>query len=89
MLYTSPFGLLKPKYFQPKDGLKVQNFQLDNKNVKLFSNFCEKHAEYHHNWFLYFCQDDTIHTRRTCVLKSLCIYLNEDHEKLVKEYKVS
>ncbi|XP_051815604.1 uncharacterized protein LOC110954116 [Acanthochromis polyacanthus] len=32
-------------------------------------------------------KDDTIHTRRTCVLKSLCIYLNEDHEKLVKEYK--
>ncbi|XP_034557216.1 uncharacterized protein LOC117825460 [Notolabrus celidotus] len=31
-------------------------------------------------------KDDTIHTRRACILKSLCIYLNEDHEKLVKEY---
>ncbi|KAJ8347515.1 hypothetical protein SKAU_G00261040 [Synaphobranchus kaupii] len=31
-------------------------------------------------------KEDTIHTRRACVLKSLCIYLNEDHEKLVKEY---
>ncbi|XP_076738957.1 uncharacterized protein LOC143418284 [Maylandia zebra] len=31
-------------------------------------------------------QDDTIHTRRACILKSLCVYLNEDHEKLVKEY---
>ncbi|KAK7132912.1 hypothetical protein R3I94_014960, partial [Phoxinus phoxinus] len=28
----------------------------------------------------------TIHTRRVCVLKSLCIYLNEDHKKLVKDY---
>ncbi|CDQ77729.1 unnamed protein product [Oncorhynchus mykiss] len=34
-------------------------------------------------------KDDTIHTRRACVLKSLCIYLNEDHEKLVKEYMTS
>ncbi|CAI5682273.1 unnamed protein product [Oreochromis niloticus] len=31
-------------------------------------------------------KDDTIHTRRACILKSLCVYLNEDHEKLVKEY---
>nr|XP_029138132.1 transcription factor 12-like [Labrus bergylta] len=31
-------------------------------------------------------KDDTIHTRRACVLKSLCIYLNEDPEKLVKDY---
>ncbi|KAG7236940.1 hypothetical protein INR49_032984, partial [Caranx melampygus] len=31
-------------------------------------------------------QDDTIHTRPACVLKSLCTYLNQDHEKLVKEY---
>ncbi|XP_055065482.1 uncharacterized protein [Misgurnus anguillicaudatus] len=32
-------------------------------------------------------KDDTIQTRRACVLKSLCIYLNEDNEKLVKDYK--
>ncbi|XP_067364136.1 sterile alpha motif domain-containing protein 3-like [Channa argus] len=31
-------------------------------------------------------QDDNVHTRRACILRSLCIYLNEDHEKLVKEY---
>ncbi|XP_060921134.1 uncharacterized protein LOC132994664 [Labrus mixtus] len=31
-------------------------------------------------------KDDTIHTRRACVLKSLCIYLNEDPEKLVEDY---
>ncbi|TKS74064.1 hypothetical protein D9C73_008145 [Collichthys lucidus] len=31
-------------------------------------------------------KDDTIHTRRACILKSLCVYLNEDHEKPVKEY---
>ncbi|XP_076736569.1 uncharacterized protein LOC111501497 [Maylandia zebra] len=29
---------------------------------------------------------DNIHTRRACILKSLCIYLNEDYEKLLKEY---
>ncbi|XP_042081418.1 uncharacterized protein LOC112430941 [Maylandia zebra] len=29
---------------------------------------------------------DNIHTRRACILKSLCIYLNEDYEKLIKEY---
>ncbi|CAI5682995.1 unnamed protein product [Oreochromis niloticus] len=34
-------------------------------------------------------KDDTIHTRRACILKSLCVYLNEDHEKLVKEFTVS
>lgn len=39
--------------------------------------------------FPFFPQDDTIHMRRACVLKSLCIYLNEDHEKLVKDYMVS
>ncbi|XP_051965272.1 uncharacterized protein LOC127631244 [Xyrauchen texanus] len=38
------------------------------------------------NVMLEISKDDTIHTRRACVLKSLCIYLNEDHEKLVKEY---
>ncbi|XP_073712878.1 uncharacterized protein [Misgurnus anguillicaudatus] len=32
-------------------------------------------------------KDDTIQTRRACVLKSLCIYLKEDNEKLVKDYK--
>ncbi len=26
-------------------------------------------------------QDDTMHTRRACAIKSLCIYLNEDPEK--------
>ncbi|KAK2921340.1 hypothetical protein Q8A73_000825 [Channa argus] len=31
-------------------------------------------------------KDDNVHTRRACILRSLCIYLNEDHEKLVKEY---
>ncbi|XP_042567834.1 uncharacterized protein LOC122134871 isoform X2 [Cyprinus carpio] len=31
-------------------------------------------------------KDDTIHTRIACVIKSLCTYLNEDPEKLVKEY---
>ncbi|XP_077086140.1 uncharacterized protein LOC143738107 [Siphateles boraxobius] len=31
-------------------------------------------------------KDDTIHTRRACVIKSLCTYLNEDPEKLVKAY---
>ncbi|XP_030010423.1 uncharacterized protein LOC115433254 isoform X1 [Sphaeramia orbicularis] len=29
---------------------------------------------------------DSIHTRRACILKSLCTYLNEDYEKLIKEY---
>ncbi|XP_055049778.2 uncharacterized protein [Misgurnus anguillicaudatus] len=32
-------------------------------------------------------KDDTIQTRRACVLKSLCIYLKEDNKKLVKDYK--
>ncbi|MEQ2254337.1 hypothetical protein ILYODFUR_002737 [Ilyodon furcidens] len=29
---------------------------------------------------------DTIHTRRACILPSLCTYLNEDCKKLIKEY---
>ncbi|XP_030581534.1 uncharacterized protein LOC115777712 isoform X1 [Archocentrus centrarchus] len=31
-------------------------------------------------------QNDTIEVRRECILKGLCVYLNEDPEKLVKEY---
>ncbi|KAG7454047.1 hypothetical protein MATL_G00264000 [Megalops atlanticus] len=31
-------------------------------------------------------KNDTIHTRRACIIKSLCTYLNEDHGKLVQEY---
>uniref|UniRef100_A0AAV2J3K4 Uncharacterized protein n=1 Tax=Knipowitschia caucasica TaxID=637954 RepID=A0AAV2J3K4_KNICA len=31
-------------------------------------------------------QTDSIDVRRECVLKGLCVYLNEDPEKLVKEY---
>ncbi|XP_066564929.1 sterile alpha motif domain-containing protein 3 [Amia ocellicauda] len=31
-------------------------------------------------------QNASIHTRRECILKALCTYLNEDHEKLVKEF---
>ncbi|KAF3686726.1 hypothetical protein EXN66_Car002398 [Channa argus] len=31
-------------------------------------------------------EDDNVHTRRACIFRSLCAYLNEDHEKLVKEY---
>ncbi|CAL8258885.1 unnamed protein product [Arctogadus glacialis] len=30
--------------------------------------------------------DDTIETKRACVLKSLCVYLNEDPDKLFKGY---
>ncbi|CAL8373242.1 unnamed protein product [Arctogadus glacialis] len=30
--------------------------------------------------------DDTIETKRACVLKSLCVYLNEDPDKLFKDY---
>ena len=37
----------------------------------------------------FFPQDDTIETKRACVLKSLCIYLNEDPDKLFKDYMVS
>ncbi|MED6295426.1 hypothetical protein CHARACLAT_031776 [Characodon lateralis] len=29
---------------------------------------------------------DTIHTRRACILQSLCTYLNEDCKKLIKKY---
>ncbi|TKS74093.1 hypothetical protein D9C73_008174 [Collichthys lucidus] len=31
-------------------------------------------------------QTDSVDVRRECVLKGLCVYLNEDPEKLVKEY---
>ncbi|CAL8257765.1 unnamed protein product [Arctogadus glacialis] len=31
-------------------------------------------------------KDDTIETKRACVLKSLCVYLNEDPDKLFKDY---
>uniref|UniRef100_A0A3B3TCU8 Uncharacterized protein n=1 Tax=Paramormyrops kingsleyae TaxID=1676925 RepID=A0A3B3TCU8_9TELE len=31
-------------------------------------------------------KDDIIRTRRPCILKSLCVYLNEDHEEHLKEY---
>ncbi|XP_062240634.1 uncharacterized protein LOC133950599 [Platichthys flesus] len=31
-------------------------------------------------------ETDSIDVRRECILKSLCVYLNEDPEKLVKEY---
>ncbi|XP_054871620.1 uncharacterized protein LOC129350115 [Amphiprion ocellaris] len=31
--------------------------------------------------------DNGIDTRRECILKGLCVYLNEDPDKLVKEYK--
>ncbi|CAL8319210.1 unnamed protein product [Arctogadus glacialis] len=31
-------------------------------------------------------ENDTIATRRACNLKSLAVYLNEDPEKLIKEY---
>uniref|UniRef100_A0A3B3CY52 Uncharacterized protein n=1 Tax=Oryzias melastigma TaxID=30732 RepID=A0A3B3CY52_ORYME len=40
--------------------------------------------------FLFFCdpcaQADNIQVKRECILKALCVYLNEDPEKLVKEY---
>ncbi|XP_068585504.1 uncharacterized protein [Cebidichthys violaceus] len=32
-------------------------------------------------------QTDSVDVRRECVLKGLCVYLNEDPEKLVREYK--
>ncbi|KAM6892967.1 uncharacterized protein PEZ65_023019 [Lycodopsis pacificus] len=32
-------------------------------------------------------QTDSVYVRRECVLKGLCVYLNEDPEKLVREYK--
>ncbi|KAF5894172.1 sterile alpha motif domain-containing protein 3-like isoform X1, partial [Clarias magur] len=31
-------------------------------------------------------QNDNIETKRECILKGLCIYLNEDPQHLVKEY---
>ncbi|XP_013886534.1 uncharacterized protein LOC106534417 [Austrofundulus limnaeus] len=31
-------------------------------------------------------ENDTTEVRRECILKGLCVYLNEDPEKLVKEY---
>ncbi|KAJ4921920.1 hypothetical protein JOQ06_022184, partial [Pogonophryne albipinna] len=33
-------------------------------------------------------QTDSIDVRRECILKGLCVYFNEDPEKLVKEYMV-
>uniref|UniRef100_A0AAQ5XBY6 Uncharacterized protein n=1 Tax=Amphiprion ocellaris TaxID=80972 RepID=A0AAQ5XBY6_AMPOC len=34
-----------------------------------------------------YLKDNGIDTRRECILKGLCVYLNEDPDKLVKEYK--
>ncbi len=34
-------------------------------------------------------QNDTISTRRACILRALSVYLNEDYENLMKEYAVS
>ncbi|KAG5277559.1 hypothetical protein AALO_G00118990 [Alosa alosa] len=64
--------------------------QLDAQSANLMKAFSKKRgypgkmAEAHRS--TYMTEDSGIDVRRECVLKGLCVYMNEDPESFVKEY---